>query len=606
MLMRVSARWRLAACCLALEALGPGPVVAQQAAPAAPQPAATPAADEAAEFSTEQLDALLAPIALYPDALLAQILMASTYPLQIVDAARWVADPAHKSLTGDALTTALNPLSWDPSVKSLVPFPQVLETMNSKLDWMQQVGYAFATQQTQVWDSVQRLRRQAQAAGTLQSTPQQVVRNEAATVTYEPAPAGAAGASVPQQAMPAQADNIVIEPAQADTVYVPSYDPSTAFGTWPYPEYPPVALPPPAPAYGYGLGTALATGLLFGAGVAVTASLWNWARPSWGGGYTNVNVNRFNQINYNRRPINNGVWRPSAASGGWHRPPTGPVGRPVRGNGLPASAIGRQHVSVPSSLVNRPVNSGNFNNNNVAINRPGGGGQGIANRPGGGEGIANRPGGGQGTNRPGGGQGIANRPGGGQGVANRPGGGQGVANRPGGGQGIANRPGGGQGVANRPGGGQGFANRPGGGQGAANRPGGGQGIANRPGGGQGVANRPGGGQGVANRPGGGQGIANRPGGGQAIANRPGGGAAQRPAIQRPAAPTRQPAAFAGARDGQRASQFAQRGGQSRQFNQAQRPAGGFQRGGGGGGGGFRGGGGGGRGGGGGGGHRGRH
>jgi hypothetical protein len=587
MLMRVSGRWRLAACCLALEALGPGPVVAQQAAPAAPQPAAAPAADEAAEFSTEQLDALLAPIALYPDALLAQILMASTYPLQVVDAARWVADPAHKGLTGDALTTALNPLSWDPSVKSLVPFPQVLETMNSKLDWMQQVGYAFATQQAQVWDSVQRLRRQAQAAGTLQSTPQQVVRNEVAAVTYEPAPAGATGAALPPQGVPAQAENIVIEPAQADTVFVPSYDPATAFGTWPYPEYPPVALPPP-PGYGYGLGTALATGLLFGAGVAVTASLWNWARPSWGRGYTNVNVNRFNQINYNRRPINNAVWRPSAASGGWHRPPTGPVGRPVRGNGLPAGAIGRQHVSVPSSLVNRPVNGGNFNNNNVAINRPGGGGQGIANRPGGGEGIANRPGGGQG-------------------IANRPGGGQGIANRPGGGQGVANRPGGGQGIANRPGGGQGVANRPGSGQGVANRPGGGQGIANRPGGGQGIANRPAGGQGIANRPSGGQGIANRPGGGQAIANRPGNGAAQRPAIQRPAAPARQPAAFAGARDGQRASQFAARGGQSRSFNQAQRPAGGFQRGGGGGGGGggFRGGGGGGHAGG-GGGHRGRH
>ena len=514
MLMRVTARWRVAACCLALQAIGPGPVVAQQAASPAPQPAAAPAADEAAEFSTEQLDALLAPIALYPDALLAQILMASTYPLQVVDAARWVADPAHKSLTGDALTSALNPLSWDPSVKSLVPFPQVLETMNSKLDWMQQVGYAFATQQAQVMDSVQRLRRQAQAAGTLQSTPQQVVRTEVGAVTYEPAQ-GAGGSALPPQAVPSQAENIVIEPAQADTVYVPSYDPATAFGTWPYPEYPPVALPPPP---GYGLGTALAAGLMFGAGVAITASLWNWARPSWGGGYMNVNVNRFNQINYNRRPINNAVWRPNAAAGGWHRPPSGPVGRPVRGNGLPAGAIGRQHVSVPSNLVNRPVNVSNRNisNNNVAINRPASGG---------------------------------------------------LANRSGGGQAIANRPGGGQGIANRPDG---------------------SGLANRPGGGQAIANRPGGGQAIANRPGGGQGLANRPGAGQGLANRP--AAAQRPAIQRPATPARQPAAFAGARDGQRASQFAARGGQSRAINQ-QRPSGGFQRASGGGGG-FRGGGGG--------------
>ena len=521
MLMRVTARWRVAACCLALQAIGPGPVAAQQAASPAPQPAATPAADEAAEFSTQQLDALLAPIALYPDALLAQILMASTYPLQVVDAARWVADPAHKSLTGEALTNALNPLSWDPSVKSLVPFPQVLATMNSKLDWMQQVGYAFATQQAQVMDSVQRLRRQAQAAGTLQSTPQQVVRTEVGAVTYEQTPqgAGGGGSALPQQAEPGQAENIVIEPAQADTVYVPSYDPATAFGTWPYPAYPPVALPPPP---GYGLGTALATGLMFGAGVAITASLWNWARPSWGGGYMNVNVNRFNQINYNRRPINNAVWRPNAAAGGWHRPPGGPVGRPVRGNGLPAGAIGRQRVSVPSNLVNRPVNVSNRNisNNNVAINRPANGG--LANRPE----AAQRP---------------AQRP-----AIQRP------ANI-----GQANRPE----MAQRP------SERP-----AVNRPAN-VGQANRPE----VAQRP------AERT-----AINRPANvGQA--NRP--APAQRPAIQRPATPARQPAAFAGARDGQRASQFAARGGQSRSINQAQRPSGGFQRASGGGGGGPRGGGG---------------
>src|SRR4051794_3107801 len=107
----------------------------------APQPVAAPQADAATAFNTEQLDALLAPIALYPDTLLTQVLMASTFPLQVVEAARWVEVPANKSLSGDALTKTLEAQSWDPSVKSLVPFPQTLAMMNGNLDWMQQVGY---------------------------------------------------------------------------------------------------------------------------------------------------------------------------------------------------------------------------------------------------------------------------------------------------------------------------------------------------------------------------------------------------------------------------------------------------------------------------------
>ena len=105
----------------------------------------------------------MASIALYPDDLLTQLLMASTFPLEVVAAARWVEDPAHKSLSGDALVKALEAESWDPSVKSLVPFPVVLATMNSNLTWLQQLGYAFATQQADVFAAVQRLRRLAQA-----------------------------------------------------------------------------------------------------------------------------------------------------------------------------------------------------------------------------------------------------------------------------------------------------------------------------------------------------------------------------------------------------------------------------------------------------------
>ena len=181
-----------------------------------PQPP-SPSRRPAQPFNTEQLDALVASIALYPDDLLTQLLMASTFPLEVVAAARWVEDPAHKSLSGDALVKALEAEPWDPSVKSLVPFPVVLATLNSNLTWLQQLGYAFATQQADVFAAVQRLRRLAQANDKLQSSPQQVVSTQ--QVTVEPA----AGSSQP----PTQQEVIVIQPAQPDTVYVPSYNPSS-------------------------------------------------------------------------------------------------------------------------------------------------------------------------------------------------------------------------------------------------------------------------------------------------------------------------------------------------------------------------------------------
>jgi hypothetical protein len=255
---------------------------------AAPSPVSVAQPVPAQPFNAEQLDALLASIALYPDELLTQLLMASTFPLEVVAAARWVEDPAHKSLTGDALVKALEAEPWDPSVKSLVPFPVVLAMLNDNLPWLQQLGYAFATQQPDVFAAIQRLRQRAQASGHLESSPQQIVRTE--TVTGEPggggAPAGGGQVGTEQQV-------IVIEPAQADTVYVPSYNPSTVYGDWPYPSYPPYYAAPPT---GYYFGTALATGLAFAAGAAVIGGLWGWARPAWGGGYANVNVNRWNNI----------------------------------------------------------------------------------------------------------------------------------------------------------------------------------------------------------------------------------------------------------------------------------------------------------------------
>ena len=285
------------------------PIGATPAPTRAQEPPAAQAPDAEA-FSVEQLDALLAPIALYSDALLTQVLMASTCPLEVVEAARWLEDPANESLTGDALTQALAEQPWDPAVKSLVPFPQVLAMMNSKLDWMQQLGHAMSVQESAVIDSIQRLRQQARTAGQLQNTEQQVIR--------------------------ADGPAILIEPAEPGVVHVPFYDPTFVYGAWPYPSVPPVHLPPP----GYDFGSALSGGVAFGAGVATVAGLWGWARPNWGGHRVTVDLNRYNTINVNRSPIGDPNWRPS-----------GHANHPV---GLPPNIIGRPTVSVPGGGV-RPL-----------------------------------------------------------------------------------------------------------------------------------------------------------------------------------------------------------------------------------------------------------
>jgi hypothetical protein len=220
--------------------------------PSFAEPRPAPVCQEAAtEFNVKQLDAMLAPIALYPDELLTQVLMALTYPLQVVAAARWLEEGDNKKLKGTALTQALGSESWDPSVKSLVPFPQVLTIINADLEWTEQLGYAMATQQAAVLDSIQRLRREAQKAGRLKTTEQQCVV--------------------------VQEDNVVIQPAYPETVYVPVDNPEV-YGEWPYRSYPPVYIPP-APAY-YPPDYTLGAGLASPAGVAVIGVLWGWARPA--------------------------------------------------------------------------------------------------------------------------------------------------------------------------------------------------------------------------------------------------------------------------------------------------------------------------------------
>jgi hypothetical protein len=221
------------------------------------------------KFKQEELDQMLAPVALYPDTLLSQILMASTYPLEVVEAARWAKD--NRDLKGDELAKALESQPWDPSVKSLVNFPQVLDMMDSKLDWTQKLGDAFLAQQKDVMGTVQNLRQKASGTGNLNTTSEQKVTGDPETKTY------------------------IIESASPDVIYVPVYDPAVVYGPWWYPAYPPYAYYPP----GYVPGTAFS----FAAGVAIGAA-WGyaWGEFNWHNGEVNVNVNK--NINVNNNYIN--------------------------------------------------------------------------------------------------------------------------------------------------------------------------------------------------------------------------------------------------------------------------------------------------------------
>src|ERR1700748_3542476 len=197
-----------------------------------------------ASFSQAQIEQLVAPIALYPDSLLTQMLMASTYPLEVVEAARCPRNTS--TIKGEALQSAMKAQSWDPSVKALTAVPQTLEMMNDKLAWMEELGDAFLAQQQDVLGAVQKLRAAAQAAGNLQSTPQQIV-------TAASAPAGVVAAGVPRP--------IVIEPVNPGVYYVPVYTPALVYGAWDYPDYPPFNWSP--------AGFVASNILSFGAGVAV-------------------------------------------------------------------------------------------------------------------------------------------------------------------------------------------------------------------------------------------------------------------------------------------------------------------------------------------------
>jgi hypothetical protein len=231
-----------------------------------PWPLPLVAEDPKPTFKPEEIEQMVAPIALFPDSLVSQILMASTYPLEVVQADRWVKQ--NKNLKGDALAAALEKQSWDPSVKSLVNFPQVLSTMSEKLDQTQKLGDAFLAQQKDVLDAVQRLRAKAKAEGHLQTSKEHKVTTEQEGNTTV----------------------IKIEPADPQVVYVPTYNPTIVYGAWAYPAYPPYYWYPP----GY-------VAFSFAAGVALGVA-WGyaWGGCNWGRGDVDIDINRNTNIQNTR------------------------------------------------------------------------------------------------------------------------------------------------------------------------------------------------------------------------------------------------------------------------------------------------------------------
>jgi len=217
------------------------------------------------QFSDQRLEEIAAPIALYPDSVLMQIFMSATYPLEVIQADRWL---KKQPLSGDALDKALKNQDWDPSVKSLCTLPTVLSQMSENLDWTRDMGDAFLESQSQLLDAVQRLRGKAHEAGNLTTSPRQ-------TITVQ------------------QDKIIVIESADPKIIYIPTYSPTVVYGTWPYTTvyYAPLYVPPPPGR----------TALAFTAGVVVGAALWGNCHWGWGHSNVNINVNHYNNFNRNTR-----------------------------------------------------------------------------------------------------------------------------------------------------------------------------------------------------------------------------------------------------------------------------------------------------------------
>ncbi len=265
-------------------------------------PALAGAQDDFRPFSKEQIDQLTAQVALFPDALLSQVLMAATYPADVAEAALWSrANPDEK---GDAAVELVDDKPWDPSVQSLVAFPQVIVMMGENPTWVKDLGDAFLLQPEDVMDSVQRLRAAAQRAGNLAS-------NEHVNVTVESRPPADFVQVVGAPPPPPQV--IVIEQRNPQVVFVPMYNPVHMFGPWMWPAFPPVFIPPPV---GFWWHHPISTGIWWGVGVGVTHAMWG--HPHWWNRRVTINVHHHNRI-HRRHPIDR--WDGGRGDVNWsHRP----------------------------------------------------------------------------------------------------------------------------------------------------------------------------------------------------------------------------------------------------------------------------------------------
>src|SRR5271157_1561682 len=256
-----------------------------------------PSAQAAAKLPADQLDSLVAPIALYPDPLLSQTLVASTYPLEVIQLQQWLAQ--NKNLKDKALVEAVKKQDWDPSIQGLAALPDVVKLLSEDIKWTTDLGNAFLAQQSDVMDAVQRMRKKAMDAGNLKSSEQQKV--ETKVVETKPV--------------------VVIVQANPQVVYVPTYNPVVVYGPPVYP-YPPIYYPPPS--Y-YAAGAAVA----FGVGVAIGAAYhggWGY-NYRWGSSNVNINVNNNYVSHYNKANINTGnINRGNVNTGNINRASNQPAG----------------------------------------------------------------------------------------------------------------------------------------------------------------------------------------------------------------------------------------------------------------------------------------
>ncbi len=281
---------------------------------------------QSANLTMPQLQSLVAPIALYPDSLLSQMLMAATYPLEVAEAANWQRSNSH--LAGTQLQDALKPQTWDNSVKSLVSFPDALAMLGNKLDWTQKLGDAYLAQPKDLMSAVQALRAKAKQAGNLQT-------NQQIQVTTSP-----------------QAD-IIIMPSNPEVVYVPTYNPMMVYGAWAYPAYPPY--PVYNPAWGM---------MAFGAGMAVGAALWS--TPHWGSGSITVNNNTFNNFNHNYNTAGNMAADHLGGSSNWNYNAAHRDGVPYSNSALNNRYGGADSSAIDRNNIQRQQNAANDWKNNAS------------------------------------------------------------------------------------------------------------------------------------------------------------------------------------------------------------------------------------------------